>query len=111
AWDGVISAVRAYPGLLGRLAGITAHREELRSVLARSRDLALAKSVGLVTRATGSGRTLSPREREIMGYVAQGRRNADIAKSLFIPPGPGKTPLDHISDKLGVGPRPGGVVR
>jgi DNA-binding CsgD family transcriptional regulator len=110
AWDGVICAVRAYPLLLPRLMSVNRSGNELREALLRSKDVALAKAVGLVTRSTGHG-VLSPREREIMEYVRQGQRNADIATSLFISRGTVKSHLDHIFDKLGVRSRTGAVMR
>ena len=111
AWDGVVCAVRASPALLSRLLLTSRYRTELRDVLLRSNDVALAKSVGLVTRSTGSHGVLSRREREIMEQVRQGRKNTEIAMSLFISPGTVKSHMDHIFDKLGVRSRTGAVAR
>jgi ATP/maltotriose-dependent transcriptional regulator MalT len=110
-WDGVVCAVRAYPPLLERLVARPEHHAQLRDVLVRSRDVALAKAAGLVTRATGSQGLLSSREREILDQVRQGRKNVEIATSLFIAPGTVKSHLDHIFDKLGVRSRTGAVLR
>ena len=52
-WDGVVCAIRASPVLLGHLVRYPDHKTQLRELLLRSNDLALAKSVGLVSRATG----------------------------------------------------------
>ncbi len=111
AWDGVVCAVRSSPLLLGHLADNPTHRSELREVLIRANDIELAKSVGLVTRSTGSHGILSSREREIIEQVRQGRKNAEIAAMLFISPGTVKTHLDHIFDKLGVRTRTAAVTR
>jgi two-component system nitrate/nitrite response regulator NarL len=45
---------------------------------------------------------LTPREREIVGYVALGMRNAEVAKKLFISEDTVKTHLNNVFQKLGV---------
>jgi DNA-binding NarL/FixJ family response regulator len=45
---------------------------------------------------------LSPREREIVRYVALGLRNAEVAQRLFISPETVKTHLNAVFRKLGV---------
>ncbi|MBY8885737.1 response regulator transcription factor [Streptomyces sp. PTM05] len=53
-----------------------------------------------------SGRpTLSPRETEILGLLAEGLANRQISKRLFISEATVKTHLVHIYDKLGVDSR------
>ncbi len=101
-WDGVVCAIRASPILLHHLVRYPAYKTQLRELLLRSNDLALAKSVGLVSRSTGVRGVLTPREREIMEHVKQGKRNAEIAASLLIATGTVKRHLDHVYDKLGV---------
>jgi len=54
---------------------------------------------------------LSPREREVLDQVRQGRTNAEIARTLFISPGTVKRHMDHIFDKLGVRTRAAAVAR
>jgi DNA-binding NarL/FixJ family response regulator len=110
-WDGVVCAVRASPSLLVQLAARPENRPALRELLHRSNDLALARTVGLVTRTTGSQGRLSPREREIIDHLRQGKKNSEIARSLFITPGTVKSHMDHIFDKLGVRSRAGVVAR
>jgi len=110
-WDGLVCAVRASPSLLATLVTIPRHRGELRATLLRSNDLTLAKSVGLITRVTGSSRKLSLREREIMEHVRQGKKNREIAQSLFIAVGTVKRHLDHIYDKLGARSRAEAIAR
>jgi ATP/maltotriose-dependent transcriptional regulator MalT len=110
-WDGLVCAVRASPALL-RLLVVESHRRvELREVLLRSNDVALAKSVGLASRSAGPKGVLSPREREVMEHVVQGHRNAEIAASLFIAVGTVKRHLDHAYEKLGVRSRTEAVAR
>ena len=66
-------------------------------------------------RATEGGRvaveSLTEREIEIAGKVAEGRTNADIAGELFISPGTVKTHVASIQRKLGVRNRVGVAVR
>jgi DNA-binding NarL/FixJ family response regulator len=100
-WDGLVCAVRSRPELLTRLVEHTKYRVELQEVLIRSNDARLARSVGLVAHTTPTGGRLTPREREVMEHVAQGKRNADIAKSLFITVAAVKRHLDRAYDKLG----------
>ncbi len=68
------------PATLARLLHqVTKEREEQREVLSRFA-------------------TLTEREREILQYVAQGRRNDDIAGTLFISP---QTVQTHVRNVLG----------
>jgi DNA-binding CsgD family transcriptional regulator len=46
--------------------------------------------------------TLTEREREILRHVAQGRRNDDIAATLFISPQTVQTHVRNVLGKLGV---------
>jgi DNA-binding CsgD family transcriptional regulator len=48
---------------------------------------------------------LTPREREIVKLVAQGKTNAEIATELWVAPSTVKKHLEHIYEKLGVGRR------
>lgn len=48
---------------------------------------------------------LSPREREVVGLVAEGCRNREIAQKLFIAEGTVKIHLHNIYEKLGVSDR------
>ena len=55
----------------------------------------------------GNGRpttdvTLSPREREILALLAEGRSQSDIAASLVISPKTVATHIQHLLGKLGV---------
>jgi DNA-binding CsgD family transcriptional regulator len=45
---------------------------------------------------------LTPREREILGLVAEGRTNAEVASLLWISPGTVRKHLENAYDKLGV---------
>jgi DNA-binding NarL/FixJ family response regulator len=100
-WDGLVCAVRARPDLLSRLIDFAKYRAELQETLIRSNDARLARSVGLAAQSTATAGRLTPREREVMEHVAQGKRNADIAKSLFITIATVKRHLGRAYDKLG----------
>jgi len=48
---------------------------------------------------------LTPREREIVELVAEGKTNAQIAAQLWVAPSTVKKHLEHVYEKLGVGRR------
>jgi DNA-binding CsgD family transcriptional regulator len=52
---------------------------------------------------------LTPREREIVELVAEGKTNAEIAAQLWIAPSTVKKHLEHVYGKLGVGRRTAAV--
>ena len=54
---------------------------------------------------------LTPREREVMEHVTQGKRNADIAQSLFITVATVKRHLDSAYRKLGARSRTEAIAR
>ena len=56
-----------------------------------------------------AGEPLSSREREVLGLVARGTSNREIAKSLFISEATVKTHLVHVYEKLGVRDRAAAV--
>lgn len=57
------------------------------------------------TDISGPGGELTDREREIMGLVAQGLRNRQIAAALFLTEKTVKNHINHIYRKLGVSSR------
>lgn len=62
----------------------------------------------LMNGGTGKGRERSPlsqREREIVGLVAQGYKNREMAEKMFISEQTVKNHLHNIFDKLGVSDR------
>lgn len=52
-------------------------------------------------RANGH-RGLTPREAEVLGWIAHGKQNAEIARQLFISPHTVGKHVEHIFEKLGV---------
>ncbi|HVW84794.1 MAG TPA: response regulator transcription factor [Bryobacteraceae bacterium] len=89
-------------GVLGKNSSLEQHAECLRVIAAGypwiERDLK--------SRLLSSERiSLTPRERQIMGLLAQGRRNKEIAFSLGITEGTVKVYLSHLYAKIGAGDR------
>jgi DNA-binding CsgD family transcriptional regulator len=54
---------------------------------------------------------LTDREAEVLGLVAEGKTNAEIAAIRSIAPGTVKKHLDHVYEKLAVGTRTEAVVK
>ena len=63
----------------------------------------------LMGRVRAGRPTLSPRESEILGLLAEGLANRQISKRLFISEATVKTHLVHVYDKLGVDSRTAAV--
>jgi DNA-binding CsgD family transcriptional regulator len=62
------------------------------------------------SRAPARGATgLTPREREIVGYVAEGRTNVEIARLLTVSRHTVRKHLENVYEKLGVHTRTGAV--
>jgi DNA-binding CsgD family transcriptional regulator len=77
---------------LGDLARTTAHELGANPLLEDLRAIGSAP-----TRATGASDSLTPREQEILGLVAEGRSNGEIGRQLFIST---KTVSVHVSNIL-----------
>jgi DNA-binding CsgD family transcriptional regulator len=54
---------------------------------------------------------LTAREREILRWVARGKKNREIAALLYLSPGTVRKHLDNCYAKLGVHSRAGAVAR
>jgi DNA-binding NarL/FixJ family response regulator len=61
--------------------------------------------------AAAPAEELTPREREVLGLVAEGKTNAEIAQALFLSVGTVKIHVEHIIAKLGVSDRTQAAVR
>jgi DNA-binding CsgD family transcriptional regulator len=59
----------------------------------------------------GAAEGLTGREREVLLLVAQGKRNHEIARLLWLSPATVRTHLEHVFDKLGVNTRAAAVAR
>jgi DNA-binding CsgD family transcriptional regulator len=69
----------------------------------------LARNAAARRRQSRSLATLTPREREILLWVARGKSNREIAAILYLAPGTIRKHLDNVYDKLGVSNRAGAV--
>ena len=78
---------------LGDAARVTARRLGAQPLLDELRSLGTTPS-----RSDSSSDTLTPREREILALVAEGRSNGEIGKQLYIS---AKTVSVHVSNILG----------
>jgi DNA-binding CsgD family transcriptional regulator len=58
-----------------------------------------------VSRLVNSGSGLTPREGEVLGLLAEGRSDAEIAEALFISKKTASSHVAHIKDKLEAGSR------
>ena len=86
-----------------QVAASTEHRRALAALLQQSRDVALARRVGLIIpRAAQKSVPLSPREREVHELIAQGLTNREIASALYISESTAKLHVRHIFEKLAV---------
>ena len=111
-WEPVACCLRASPQLYESLANQDDLRADLEWLFARSNDRALARKAGFRTRATrGPADVLSPRELEVLGLMAQGFRNREIAEAFVISESTVKVHVRHILEKLGVRTRTQAVAR
>jgi DNA-binding NarL/FixJ family response regulator len=67
-----------------------------------NRVLIAADGTGLRTSPDRDGARLTPREREVLLLLVEGRSNPDIAEALFVSPRTAETHVTHILAKLGV---------
>jgi LuxR family transcriptional regulator, maltose regulon positive regulatory protein len=111
-WDPVVTALRAVPAFADAAAKEASSRPLLAQLYRRSNDMALARRAGLRSRGRGTPtQLLSPREVEVLGLIARGLRNREIAKALFIAESTTKVHVRHVFEKLGVRSRAEAVAR
>ncbi|MBO9521928.1 MAG: response regulator transcription factor [Nocardioidaceae bacterium] len=99
-------------GAAGYLLKDAPPEELFRAVRATARgETVLAPTVAatLVRRASTPGPVLTEREVEILGLLADGLPNKELAKRLFVSEATVKSHLAHIYGKLGVDSRTGAV--
>jgi DNA-binding CsgD family transcriptional regulator len=112
AWDPLLSSLRASRELADTFAGVDSIHSALGNLYRRSNDLGLARRAGLRTRAVGDpAALLSPRELEVLGLMARGYRNHEIAAALVLSLSTVKVHVRHIFEKLGVRTRSEAVAR
>jgi ATP/maltotriose-dependent transcriptional regulator MalT len=112
AWDPVVCALRASSELADALASHDPSRGTLESLYVASHDLGLARRAGFRTRATRApDELLTPRESEVLGLIARGLKNRDIANALYISQSTAKVHVRHVFEKLGVRTRSEAVAR
>ena len=108
----ILTAIEA--GASGYLLKAAPQEEILAGIRSVARgEVALAPSIAamLVGRVKTRAITLSPRETEVLGLVAQGMSNPAIAKRLFLGEATVKTHLLHAFEKLGVSDRSRAVTK
>jgi LuxR family transcriptional regulator, maltose regulon positive regulatory protein len=111
-WDPVVCALRSAPALGDAAAGNQNLRSQLEALYLRIGDQTLARRAGFRTRATAAPRdVLSPRELEVLGLIACGYKNREIARALFIAESTTKVHVRHVLEKLGVRTRAEAVAR
>jgi DNA-binding NarL/FixJ family response regulator len=115
--DHILAAIEA--GASGYLLKAAPQAEILagiRAVAAGETVLAPSIAAKLVSRVRADAAsepipTLSPREREVLALVAEGRSNPEIARELYLGEATVKTHLLHVFEKLGVNDRTRAVTR
>ena len=75
------------------------------------RNARLRRSVTDSLGTSPAAGVLTPREREILAWVARGKTNREIAAVLYLAPGTVRKHLDNVYAKLDVGSRAGAVAR
>jgi LuxR family maltose regulon positive regulatory protein len=108
-YDAFVAAYRAHPPLLLRSAAYSDFRELIDEIILAAGDYDWALSLGIDATVADATRAssvvypkLSPRELEVLGLVANGLSNHDIAQKLYISTATVKVHLRHIFEKLGV---------
>jgi DNA-binding CsgD family transcriptional regulator/tetratricopeptide (TPR) repeat protein len=103
-WDPLITLLRAAPDFAEAAAARETTQHTLRGFCELIDDRALARQIRLRIRPAGAaadGR-LSQRENEVLHLIAQGFKNSDVARTLFISESTVKVHVRHIFEKLGV---------
>lgn len=83
----------------------TAHRTELlRAVddVLRGRAVLRADAISVAAVGHDGPAGLTPRQRDVLEHLAQGRSTAQIAEALVVTPSTVKTHIRHLQERLGV---------
>jgi len=111
-WDPVVTALRCSPPLSELAGTLPSLRPTLERLYERTNDFALARRAGIRSRSPRTPEELlSPREREVLGLMARGFRNREIANALVISESTTKVHVRHVLEKLGVRTRAEAVAR
>lgn len=108
AYDPFVLAYRIKPVILQTLPEESATWASVAEILRRAGDTRWARDLGVITSSPGGAwaldeeESLSPREHEVFGLLANARSNRDIATELFISEGTAKVHVRNILRKLGV---------
>jgi DNA-binding CsgD family transcriptional regulator len=102
--DSFVVAYRGYPTFLSALATFSELTEPLTEIIDQARDWSLAKANDLPSppRRHADTTLLTPREQDVLGLVAQGLTNREIARTLFVSEATAKVHVRHILEKLHV---------
>jgi DNA-binding NarL/FixJ family response regulator len=100
--DSFVVAYRGYPDLLTATAMEPSYLPTLRRIADEASDVDLARRAGLIRGRPRSTAKLSAREEEVLGLIAQGLTNREIASTLYISESTAKVHVRHILEKLGV---------
>jgi len=85
-----------------------ARRDVTLFTLLRPHLVRMGRNAGFRRRASGH-RGLTPREAEVLGWIAHGKQNAEIARLLFISPHTVRKHIENIFEKLDVRTRTAAV--
>ena len=73
--------------------------------------LTLMRTNAQFRRRTSAMRVLTEREHEVLGWIARGKTNAEVAATLHVSPNTVRKHVENIFDKLGVHTRTAAVAR
>ena len=101
-------AYRLWPPLLDAVASDSTALSIVRELLGQSRDYELAAQAGIAVTSDeveDRVKSLTKREREVLGLLALGLTNGEIASRLYIASSTAKVHVRHILKKLGASNR------